>query len=520
VTGSRQVNQPDESAPASAEARLKEFRGLREHSALCTAVTEQLATEAASRFLEEYRVSGTYLTDAITLLAEIATLEEPCLSEPGQRATFPLLVERLSDSFDPEQCPLYDRVFAQMFSHCRALPAAARVDAALRSFGFNAEKEFLDRKARLRQRPPWRETDEQRGVRKALLLSRVTLGADVAVTSVALQKASHLFPQAERVLLAPPKARELFGGDTSLRIREVGYASAGTLIERLESWLGVVTAVEDELRGVSEREFVLIDPDSRYLQLGMLPALRDESRYFFFESRRAGSGESKSLSRLTLDWLNETFGGNEPLLPRVWLREPDRQFGDRVVQRLRAGGAQWITALSFGVGGNQEKRIPDPFEQELVARLLEEGSTIVLDQGAGEEERERAHRIVELVSASGGSVAALDAAHAEKALADHSPLRCQVLTWQGGIGAWSGLIAASDAYIGYDSAGQHIAAALGITTIDIFSASAKPIFRERWRPSGPGIVRVLAERERNSTGDSNRTVLEEVLQAYRKIRKK
>ena len=114
-----------EDASRRAAARLEEFRELRARGALCTEVSEQLATEAASRFLEHFRASGAYLTDAITLLAEIATLEEPCLSQPGQRAAFPLLVERLSDSFDPAACLLYDRAFAQMISVARRLPAGA-----------------------------------------------------------------------------------------------------------------------------------------------------------------------------------------------------------------------------------------------------------------------------------------------------------------------------------------------------------------------------------------------------------
>ena len=113
--------------PPSAEqiaARLEEFRALRARGALCTEVTEQLAAEAASAFLNDYRERGEYLRDAITLLSEIATLEEPCLSQPGERATFPLLVEYLSDSFDPAYCDLYDRAFAQMIAACRRVPSA------------------------------------------------------------------------------------------------------------------------------------------------------------------------------------------------------------------------------------------------------------------------------------------------------------------------------------------------------------------------------------------------------------
>src|ERR1019366_3415154 len=164
--------------------RLAEFRELRARGALCTGVTEQLSTEAATAFLDRFESRGEYLGDAITLLAEISTLEEPCLAEPGQRATFPLLVERLSDSFDPRHCLLYDRAFAQMITICRRLPSAAKLDAALRRFGLKSEGDLLERKARLRKRRPMLDVRERQGVRKVLVLSRVTLGADVAITSV------------------------------------------------------------------------------------------------------------------------------------------------------------------------------------------------------------------------------------------------------------------------------------------------------------------------------------------------
>ena len=66
-----------------------------------------------------------------------------------------------------------------------------------------------------------------------------------------------------------------------------------------------------------------------------------------------------------------------------------------------------------------------------------------------------------------------------------------LLTWQGGIGRFAALIAESTAYIGYDSAGQHIAAALGVPTIDIFTGFTSPRMPERWSPHGPGSVHVL-----------------------------
>jgi ADP-heptose:LPS heptosyltransferase len=499
-----------------AAARLAEFRELRSRGALCSAVTERFAAEASDALIGAW-AAQTYLEDAVTLMAEIATLDEPCSADPGQRPPFPPFVERLSDSFDPALCDLYERAFVQMIAMARRLPAGAKLDAALNHFGLHHEEDLLRRKAALGTRGPWREKKHHHEVRKALVLSRVTLGADVAITSIVIQKARRLFPDAECILLAPAKAAELFGGDVSLAIRPVSYHSGGTLLERLASWLDLLDAVRAEIGDLPAHEYVVLDPDSRYLQLGLLPVLRDESRYFFFESRRAGSGGSANLSRLTNEWMNDMFGGpfggNDTFSPRLALRKQDTDSGVQLWRRLGEGGASHVVAMSFGVGGNIEKRLTDSFEERVVARLIADGATIVLDQGAGEEEAERAQRIAESVRSRADSVATLSAGSPDSL--SRSPLHCKLLTWHGGIGAWAGVIAASDAYIGYDSAGQHLAAALGIPAIDIFMPSASPRFRQRWQPGGG--TRALVP---DGSADSSQpdAFLEKVLAAHRDIR--
>jgi hypothetical protein len=450
------------------------------------------------------------------LLAEMGTLEEPCLSEPGQRATFPLLVEQLSDSFDPQACHLYDRAFAQMISICRALAKGRELDAGLRRFGLQTEADLLKRKEQLRQKGPWRDTAAQRAVRKVLVLSRVTLGADVAVTSVVLQKARGSFPAAERVLLGPAKLPELFGGDPALRIRNVAYPSGGTLLERLASWQDVLAAVEEEIWGLPPHEYVLLDPDSRLLQLGMLPALTEDRGYFFFESRLYGANTDRSISEMALDWLNETLGGQDHLLPQVWLRELASATGHQICRRLREGGAQFVVAVSLGVGGNESKRLPDPFEERLLLSLLHGGCAVLLDKGSGEEELARANRLVSAVQGQGWSVKPVEATSVQALRAHNDTLGCRLATWQGGIGIWSGLIAASDQFIGYDSAGQHIAAALGVPTIDIFARSASPLFQRRWRPTGTGAFRIVVAEGKSESAAQD--MLAGVMQAHRDLR--
>ena len=64
------------------------------------------------------------------------------------------------------------------------------------------------------------------------MLSRVTLGADVAVTSVLLSAAKQAFPNAEIVFAGPRKNFELFAADSRLTHAAVEYRR-GNLQERL-----------------------------------------------------------------------------------------------------------------------------------------------------------------------------------------------------------------------------------------------------------------------------------------------
>ena len=95
------------------------------------------------------------------------------------------------------------------------------------------------------------------------------------------------FPEAEICLVGPEKNAELFAADTGVKSLPVTYGRSSLLRERL------LAAAELKLI-VDEVGTVVIDPDSRLTQLGMIPVC-DDARYFFFESRSYG-GESMPRS--------------------------------------------------------------------------------------------------------------------------------------------------------------------------------------------------------------------------------
>ncbi|RMG47374.1 MAG: hypothetical protein D6723_16220, partial [Acidobacteria bacterium] len=327
-------------------------------------------------------------------------------------------------------------------------------------------------------------------IKKALILSRVTLGADVEITSIIWQKLKTTLPRAELVLLGSGKLRELFGGERRLRIRPIEYDRSGHLVDRLSSWLSVVEAVAEETRDLHPDEFIIVDPDSRLTQLGMLPVVSDERSYYFFESRRYRRRGAESLGQLTAHWVNDVFGGGERLFPRVSLRRQDLDFARTVIRHIRRDRQCPLISVNFGVGENPKKRLPDPFERELVMRLVRDGATILLDKGASAEEAARIEAIVEAVRASGRRVVELSEAGVSRPV-EAEGRGVDVFTWRGGIGRFGALVAQTDHYVGYDSAGQHIAAALGVPTVVIFAGYSSPRFVKRWRPAGRAPVRVV-----------------------------
>jgi ADP-heptose:LPS heptosyltransferase len=77
----------------------------------------------------------------------------------------------------------------------------------------------------------------------------------------------------------------------------------------------------------------------------------------------------------------------------------------------------------------------------------------------------------------------------------------------GSYASFASHIVQSDLYVGYDSAGQHVAAAGGVPLVSVFTGYVSDRMLFRWRPSTPGAYVV-------PVGDANRAdALERTLKA-------
>ncbi len=347
-----------------------------------------------------------------------ALMEDAC-----GHALFGLLVEGLADRFEPSLCDAYARLFSQAVAW-----AGQDTDAAT----------LVARYERVRRTRPVAGKPH-----RVFVLSRVTLGADVAVSSVLLAAAKRRFPHAEVIFVGPRKNYELFAADPHIHHAAVAYQRGG-LRARLAVWeeLKTLLAAPDSL---------VLDPDSRLTQLGLLPVCPEE-RHHLFESRSYGGANGAALPELAAAWAAETLGVSGAR-PYVALGRPPER------------GA--YIAVSLGVGENHAKRLPDPFEEKLLALLAETGAPLCVDKGAGGEEGERVERALERSGA-------------------------KATVWEGSFAGFAAIIAGSRLYVGYDSAGQHVAAATGVPLISIFAGFPAPRMFDRWRPVSPGahVIRV------------------------------
>jgi hypothetical protein len=330
-----------------------------------------------------------------------------------------VLAEGLSDRFDPLLCDRYAEIFSAVIAP---------------ELGTHTADQLRQRHQRMCDTRKYDGNAES--VRDIYVLSRVTLGAEIAVTSVVLDGLKRRFPNATLWLAGDRRSFELFETDPRIGYYPCHFERGGFL-----------------RRNIANRPFfkqhLVVDPDSRISQLGLVPVCPDEN-YFFFPSRSYGAQTVDSLPVLTGRWMLETFGAE------------GRPF---IAPRRKTRSDRYI-AVSLGSGENPAKRVREPFERLLLAKLAERGVPVVVDRGQiGSEEYERVMK-------------------AAQGLPNVEPHR-------GSFAEFASLITQASLYVGYDSAGMHVAAASGVPLLVFFKGAVNDRFFQRWRPAGSGPVDVI-----------------------------
>ncbi len=407
------------------------------------------APELARTILDECLTYGTSpARDLDALIIRALDEEDAFASRAATRAFFAILVERLADLFEPALCEIYARIFAHAIAE--ALPEFNREDLLLRYRRVRQVRRFQGGE-----------------INRVFVLSRVTLGADVAVTSVVLNACKTRFPNAEVCFVGPAKNAEIFGADGQIKPIPLNYGRGSLLRERLLAAVELQSIV-DELGGI------VVDPDSRLTQLGLIPVC-DDAKYYFFESRAYGGESSANLTTLTQQWVSEVFDVDDA---KPYVAPPQQpKIAD--------------VTVSWGVGDNPDKRMDDEFETCITSRLLEQGRSVLLDLGVGGAEAENGRRLAARLGC---------------------PERLHL--HDGSYSSFASHIMQSKLYVGYDSAGQHVASASGRRLVSVFAGAACPRMMSRWAPADPGAwVISVDESTRETALTRSLRAIEEALEA-------
>ena len=446
----------------------------------------RLSRQVAHSFMDSYLKDCHYEADYIDLLCEMTTISrDPELNSVAARALFSIIIESLCDEFEELQTETYNRVMAQVISFCRKLSAGRELDRSLNDFGISCRRDLLDRIKGIRMEA--RSLTRHRDIKKILVLSRVTIGADVAVTSIIIQCLTDRYPKAEMVLIGGGKLDEIYGGNPQIRLQKAEYEKNGGLLERLSIWQLVLNIIQQELADCPLDNTILVDPDSRLSQLGVLPIIPPD-HYHFFDSRSDVSfADNMSMAQLTNAWLDKVTGAHDFRYPGVWLRPGPMQKAAALHSRLKNNGTRRVIAVNFGVGGNPRKKVGRLLEQELLLSLLREPNTvIVLDKGLGEMELQSSNSLLDAVKQNGYPIK--DAVFSAEF---NSDINSGMIGLQTRIGEIAAIIAKCDEYIGYDSACQHIAAALQTPCLTIFAGSNNMRFIRRWSAFGANSCQIV-----------------------------
>jgi ADP-heptose:LPS heptosyltransferase len=432
-------------------------------------------------FWRVYRESSRVDPAIATELAELALADSA-----AARALFLEVVEPLGDAFDLPEAQAFADLFGQAVQVACRHPRGEPVRSALLGLGL-APDAVAARGRRLigTSSPP-----PLGAQRLAIVPSRVSLGSEVAITTTIMSAFLDHHPDARIVFVGAETARGLVKGNPRIGFRPLAYPRGGDLWSRFDLWMALRDVVRAETAGLESDQWLVLDPDSRMAQTGLLPLAPDANTRYFPSRTLTLSGRER-LAELASAWAQMLTGSREPPRATIWLDEADRDWAADLRRRLAPHAPRWAV-VNLGVGGNAAKGLGSAFEGRLLRALLDEGFGVLLSRGVSEAEVAATDELVARLAASGLDVASLAPDADDQGIG--GPGGRRLVTWQLPVERMAALVEAADLSVTYDSSGQHVAAALGTPGVTIFVPAGGERHMRRWSAHGRGptaIVRAL-----------------------------
>ena len=438
---------------------------------------ESLAVHLTDSFIDKLR------TDC---QPDFATIDVLCLMaldknnikvrQAAVSCLYKKIIEPLCDDFTTTGVQTCDLVLLRMIDCIRQQPEGKIFNNFLNEQHYTDNHRLLQRHHTTTNNGPI-PSALKKTTKKIFILSRVTIGADIAITSVLVHRLRAAFPQADLIIIGPSHLSEIFYGIAKVNFAQYNYQRDGGIIERLTGDTFFHILLQKELAACQPEQVLFFDPDSRLSQLGLIP-LFDKKFYYHFPSRKDSPRQNTRISSLANNWLNTILNENKTFYPQVTIRPSHLSDIQKFLGRFSSSTKKIV--INFGVGNEPKKRLPDPFEEQLLVKLLQQKNTlIILDSGCHPDEKKRANLLMEKIKKRKFQTTAFSADTIDRQdVSFQHGLVCITC----GIGILAAFIDQADVFFGYDSCCQHLATARDKKTVICFAGAPNDRFFERWRP--------------------------------------
>lgn len=414
---------------------------------------------------------------AIKLLGTMCFDQDTRLATQADKALYQKIIIPLCDDFTSRGVHVTNLILATLIIQAARL-RNDKCKQALTAADLHTEQDILARLQRIQEKRPIPVNGHQQ-IKTICVLSRVTIGADINITSIIIHRMHAQFPDSPITLIGPEHLSQLFC-QPYIKHQLFEYQRNASKYSRLNQWHTLQQIIDLERAGQTDSEFLLIDPDTRLSQLGLLPLAPEQCTYVL--PSRVDQTTQISLPELTNRWLDSILKQTSYHHPAFHVCQTAQPVSNKA----------FTITINFGVGNDPRKRLSLQFEQELITALISQGNTcIILDSGKGSKEIEQATAI-------------------ESFLTDRGILKefpNSFIRIQDSISTLATHIKNSNLFIGYDSCSGHIATACQTPTIICFKGAPNPRFYARWQPQNQATTTTCLEVKQKQLNHDERSLL-------------
>ncbi len=445
---------------------------------------ETIAYKAANKFISSLGDNQINL-ESIKILSELGFHNNQEISRRTLEPMFGVVINDLKKSFKKREGEAYLKIMPHFI--LKAKEKSKIIHNWSKKMNLSSEnplEDIYERNKKLRKKKNPLSIEERDRIKKVILLSRNTIGSEAYINGIIIHRLLKNLKNAEIVFIDTSNTGKHIFNNPRIKLIDKFTNSKGdeislswdrqeiSILDRFEYTAKLSEFIEFETKDLKKGEFIVFDADTRLSQTGAMPICPEESHYFIdtvLDENEPEIDKIENFGILCNKYLNGIFNENEMTYPSIFLSEEDKDCAREFRKNLPKDKP--IILLHFG-SGLKFKTLSPEFEKKLALSTFDFGIPLIVKPPIEWEEK-KVEELINFLNENG-----------KKENKDF-------YTFKGPLSTFVSLIGEMDLCIGYDSQCQHMAAALEIPFITLFTGHINKIFLKRWTPISKNFSRII-----------------------------